>query len=149
MSVENRKGARQAVLKVAKLEWDNSLVDCIIKEQSATGVRVGLMIPMTVPAQVTVHMRGGAVRTATQRWARGTEIGFEFTGLAKLDAVAAGDALAILADLAKLGLDGIVARLAAARYFDDSELCATTLAAQAAVQRLETALRKRAEGDRH
>jgi hypothetical protein len=97
---------------------------------------------------VVIHLRGGAVRPATRRWARGTEIGFEFGGIAKLDAVAANDAVAILVKLRETGLNEIIARLSEARFFDDAELGSVALAAQAAMQRLEGALRQRVEGGR-
>jgi hypothetical protein len=100
---------------------------------------------MTVPEQVTIHLGGGAVRPAIRRWTRGTEIGFEFAGLAGLDAVAANDAVAILVDLHKASLSDIFARLSTLRFFDDAELSRTALEAQAAMQRLEAALRRRAD----
>jgi hypothetical protein len=95
-----------------------------------------------------IHLRGGAVRAATQRWALGTAIGFEYVGTAKLDSAAANNALAILNDLRATGLGNIATRLAEQRCFDDAELGAMARAAQAAMQRLEAALRRRAEGDR-
>lgn len=143
---EKRDGKRQSVLKKAKLIWGNSVVDCLVLEQSDAGVRVSMFIPMHVPEQVVIHLGGGAVRPATQRWTHGTEIGFEFGGIAKLDAVGANEARAILVDLCEVGLNDIIARLAAVRYFDDAELSSTALTAQAALQRLEAALRRRAEG---
>ncbi len=145
---EQRDGKRQSVLKKAKLIWGNSVVDCLVLEQSDAGVRVSTAIPMHVPEQVVVHLGGGAVRAATQRWAHGTEIGFEFAGIAKLDAPGANDARAILMDLREIGFDDIIARLVAFRFFDDAELSSTALTAQAALQRLEAALRRRAEGNK-
>lgn len=143
---EKRDSRRQSVLKTAKILWDASVVDCLVVEQSTTGVRVSMSIPMTVPDQVTIHFGGGAVRPATRQWTRGTEIGFEFAGSAGLDTVATSEALAILVGLHGTGLNDIFDRLAAFRFFDDAELGSTALAAQAAIQRLEAALQRRAEG---
>jgi hypothetical protein len=143
---DKRDDKRQTVLKKAQLAWGNSVVDCLVLEQSDAGVRVGMAVPTTVPEHVTIHLGGGAMRPVTRRWARGTEIGFEFGGIAKLDAAAASDALAILVTLSEAGLNDIFARLAAVRFFDDAELGSTTLTAQAAMQRFEAALRRRAEG---
>ena len=148
LSDEKRDAERQAVLKTAKIEWGSSVVDCLVLEQSITGVRVSMSMPMDVPEQVIIHLRGGAVRPATRRWARGTEIGFEFGGIAKLDAIAANDVVTILVKLRETGLNEIIARLSEARFFDDTELGSVALAAQAAIQRLEGALRQRVEGGR-
>ena len=145
---EKRATDRVTVLKAAKIEWGNSVVDCLVLEQSPTGVRVSMATPMDVPKQVTVHLRGGAVRQATLRWAFGTEVGFEFCGIAKLDAAAADSALLIFVDLHENGLNEIIARLNQVRFFDDAELTSTALAAQAAMQRLETMLRQRAESSK-
>jgi len=146
LSDEKRDGGRQAVLKTAKIQWGNAVVDCLVLELSDSGVRVSMSVPMEIPEQVIIHLRGGAVRQGTRRWSLGTEIGFEFSGIAKLDAVAASDALAILVDLRDAGVNDIVARLTKARFFDDAELGSIALSAQAAVQKLEGALRRRAEG---
>ncbi len=142
---EHRNAKRQAVLKTAKIIWGDSVIDCLVVEQSPAGVRVSTSIPMNVPSQVSIRLSGGAVRPAMRRWARGTEIGFEFAGSAGLDAVAAIVALGILVDLRGIALNDIFDRLAAARCFDDAELGAMAKAAQAAMQQLETALRRRAE----
>lgn len=144
---EKRGADREAVLKMAKIEWGSSVVDCLVHEQSITGVRVNTSVPMNVPEHVMIHLRGGAVRAATQRWALGTAIGFEYVGNAKLDSVAANNALAILNDLRATGLGNIATRLAEQRCFDDAELGVMARAAQAAMQRLEAALQRRAEGN--
>jgi len=144
---EKRDAKRQSVLKTAKIEWGSSVVDCLVLQQSVTGVRVSMSVPTDVPEQVMIRLRGGTLRPATRRWARGIEIGLEFGGIAKLEATAANDALAVLVDLRQTGLNDIIARLAEARFFDDAELGSMALAAQAAVQRLESALRRRAEGE--
>jgi hypothetical protein len=101
---------------------------------------------MDVPEQVVVHLRSGAMRLATQRWALGTEIGFEFSGIAKLDAVAIDNALTILVSLHEKDLNDVITRLNEVRFFDDVELNLMALGAKAAMQRLEAMLRQRAEG---
>jgi hypothetical protein len=148
LSDEKRDAQRQAVLKTAKIEWGSSVVDCLVLEQSIIGMRVSMSIPMEVPEQVTIRLHGGAVRPATRRWARGTEIGFEFGGIARLDAVAANHAVDILVKVRAMGLDEIMTSLSEARFFDDAELGSVALAAQAAMRRLEAALRQRVEGGR-
>jgi len=56
--------------------------------------------------------------------------------------------LLIFVDLHENGLNDIIARLNQVRFFDDAELTSTALAAQAAMQRLETMLRQRAESSK-
>ena len=147
MSGDKRRTKRNAVLKTAKVEWGTTVVDCLVLEQSVGGIRVSMSVPMEVPERVTVHLRGGAVRPAVRRWARGTEIGFKFFGIAELDADAADNALAILVDLPETALNDVIRRLKEVRFFDDVELNVAALEAQAALQRFEAMLRRQAEGD--
>jgi len=141
-----RGAERDSVLKGAAVVFGNSTLDCIVLNISRSGARVSFATPVTIPKIVTLRLRDGSTYPAHRRWARGMDVGLEFTraviasgdegrirrAWAALEAVQAADPFAWL---------GI---LRAERFFGDETLHRAAEAAEAAHMRLEAALRPHA-----
>jgi len=144
--VGKRGTARETVLKAAQIVFHNSVIDCVVLDISAEGARVRTAVVVTVPDQVTLRVRGGAVFPAHRRWARGTEIGLAFAGPMSLREQQAEEALVIGKVLRDQGLLEALQRLRAVNCFDDPELHAAVEAAEGAHARLEAVLKARTAG---
>lgn len=98
MEDEKRGGTRSSVLKRAKITFGNpdqthSVIDCVVMNTSASGIKARTTIPLTVPEWVTLVFPDGPALRARRRWTQGTEIGFELAaqdGESLLDAMIAG-----------------------------------------------------------
>lgn len=143
----DRHSDRQAVLKIAKLIFKGSVVDCLVRDQSEAGFRIELAASVPIPEEVVVRFSGGAAYHAVQRWSRGLEIGFTFVGRSSLGAVHQADAWGIYEQLRAGTLDKQFRRLRELRHFDDQELSRLATAAETALQDLEAALRALAQGE--
>lgn len=140
----NRAGPRDRVLKNAKLVFNGAVVDCSVLDISAQGARILLRTPMAMPSVVAFHLRGGAIYQARRAWARGLEVGFEFSSDPTLDAVTAEMAWPVYESLRDLAPDKVIASLQAYRHFDDPALPALAQQLADAYAALATALRQRA-----
>ncbi len=140
-SDHERHSDRQAVLKTAKLIFKGSVVDCLLRDQSETGFRVELSVPVPMPDEVVVQFSGGAAYRAVQRWSRGLEMGFTLAGSASLGDVHRAEAWGIYELLRGGTLDVPFRRLRELRHFDDQELNRLAVTAETALQNLEAALR--------
>lgn len=145
-SNHDRSSDRQAVLKTAKLIFKGSVVDCLLRDQSATGFRVELGAPVPIPDEVVVQFSGGAAYRAVQRWSRGLEMGFTLAGPASLGAVHRAEAWGIYEQVRGGTLDVPFRRLRELRHFDDQELNRLATTAETALQDLEAALRALGQG---
>ena len=98
MQGEQRGGTRSSMLKRAKITFGNpdhthSVIDCVVMNMSATGIKARTTVPVTVPEWVTLAFPDGTATRARLRWTRGTELGFELVaqnGESLLDAMIAG-----------------------------------------------------------
>lgn len=135
-----REAVRQGVLKAAKLVTGNSVVDCLVLNISASGVRVQLSAMMVLPERMTLCFRGGAAFACERRWARALEVGLEFTGPAGLTERTAAEAADILQAMARESLTPVLDALQARRHFDNPHLAQIAAEAQAAQARLRDAL---------
>jgi hypothetical protein len=138
---DKRLAQRQPVLKVAKILYGGSVVDALVLDASASGVRISTETFVAFPEQVTVELRTGGVWAAIRRWQRGTETGFEFTHFAGLHAEGAASASRLYDQLRNTGVRDVTARLAAERHFDHAELRVAADALLTAMDRLEHLLR--------
>ena len=121
-----RQAPRQPVLKLAKILFQGSAVDCLVLDISASGMRVSTQTMFHFPEHVRIELASGAVHAAVRCWQRGLETGFEFTALLGLTGTAALEARALHQGLSVSGVLDITARLARERYFDHPEIKAAT-----------------------
>ena len=75
---EKRRSRRVGVLRSVKLVFEQTAIDCIVRDVSPTGVRIRLSQDVIVPEQVTLHFQKGEVVSARRRWQRGHQAGFAF-----------------------------------------------------------------------
>ena len=87
-----RKAVRSSVMLRCQIRFGSSTVDCLIVDTSAGGIRTRTGSVVVVPEWVTLKFTDGSISRARQRWARGTEIGFELVadGGNLLDSMIAG-----------------------------------------------------------
>ena len=137
-----RQTHRQPMLRVAKILMEISVVDCLVLDMSASGVRVSTPTMFVFPEAVRIELKSGAVYGATRCWQRGLETGFEFTGLLGLTGPAAKEIEGLHGWLCRSGVLDITARLAQERHYDHPELKAAAGAVEAAVRKLESVLLK-------
>ncbi len=144
MDYHTRISDRQAVLKRAKLVYRDTVIDCLVTDQSASGARVRLGTVMLIPDRVTIHFPGGSAFDATRRWSRGTEIGLEFVGAATWSCDARVEALNVYESMRNRSFPPLQ-RLQDLNYFDDPGLRALAIETEAALVKLEAGLRSRAQ----
>ena len=81
---DGRRRARSRVIKSAKILFGGSVIDCVVQDVSVGGAKVRTPTPVVVPEKVVLQFLGGAAFSATRRWSRGLQIGFDFEGFGGL-----------------------------------------------------------------
>jgi hypothetical protein len=140
---KRRREARTGVLKRAQISFGRAVIDCVVLDVSSSGARVRTDIVATIPEQVILRFSRGSAFLARAQWARGTELGFAFDGLAPLAEDAASVALAAFKALPANDLVVAIRLLRSARFFDDLELAEAAEEAEAAYARFKTVLKDR------
>jgi hypothetical protein len=141
---ERRNAMRVPVIKSAKVitggEVNQSVYNCLVLDESPSGVLVDLGAIFSLPEEVVLHMMGGASYKARRCWAVGTKMGLAFTSQQMLSA----EIIEKLAQLGRMmqaqGLPAIMAALRAQRFFDNDEVRRAAEAAEAGYHRLEAVL---------
>ena len=141
---ERRNASRVPVIKSAKIivggDLNQGVYNCLVLDESATGVLVDLGAIFPLPEEVTLKMTGGAIYKARRCWAVGTKAGLAFHGPQSLSP----EAMQLLHQFGERlpahGLPVTIAALRAKRYFENEELRHAAEAAEAAYQRLEAVL---------
>lgn len=141
---ERRNTSRVPVIKSAKIitggEINQGVLNCLVLDQSATGVLVDLGAVFALPEEMTLHMTGGATYKARRCWAVGTKAGLAFQGPQLLSTETA-ELMAQLGRLLQMqGLPSVMAALRAKRFFENEEVRSAAEAAEAAYLRLEAVL---------
>jgi hypothetical protein len=54
--MEQRAAQRQRVLKAGSIEFDDTSVDCIVRNISATGAGVEIVKPVCIPHEITLSI---------------------------------------------------------------------------------------------
>jgi hypothetical protein len=140
---ERRSAARTPVIKSGKLvvggELNQGVLNCLILDQSATGVLIDLGAVFALPEEMVLHLGNGPCYRARRRWAVGTKAGLEFIGQ-----VVSAEASAEMAQMARLlttqGLPAALAVLRSRNFLGQAELREAAEAAEAAYAQLETLL---------
>jgi len=143
-TTNKRSADRKAVLKGARVIFQDSVFDCVVLNISAKGARVRTEVMVPVPEQVSLSLSDGTIVPALRRWARGTEIGLEFAGTMAFGTERAIRARTLLEILRTDGLHVAVERLRAEKFLDDPELVEAAEQIDAARARLEAVLKARA-----
>ncbi len=141
---ERRQASRVPVIKSAKLVvhegGGQGVYNCLVLDESPTGVLVDLGAMFELPEEMVLHVGGGTTYRARRRWAVGTKAGLEFIGAQIVTEKAAAKMRALGAMLAARGLPATMAALRAERFFDNEELRHAAEEAEAAQHRLEAIL---------
>jgi len=140
---ERRLAARVPVIRSAKLICGPSegVFDCLVLDQSASGVLIDLGAMVALPAELTIQFSGGAAFLAHLAWSAGTKAGLHLVGSQLLSEQAA-QRMKNAADLLDMqGLPAVVSTLRSARFLDHLELRRLAEEAEAAYIRFETFLR--------
>ena len=119
---DQRAAPRRRALKGAKIVFNGSVLDCMVRNVSERGARVSLPSPTPLPDRVALHMPGGAAYQAQRKWTLGGDSGFAFDSAGTLQAAAAARALALHEGLAAYSPAPVLAQLLAERCFDDRAL---------------------------
>ena len=145
--IENRRREpRATVIKSGKLCFGQSVVDCVIADVSPGGTRVRTGVVTTVPETVILRFAGGGAYVAHQRWARGTDVGFEFIRPAPMgDEHAASIARAAFNALPMDDLSTSIRMLRTSRFFDDPALAKAAEDMEGAYVRFKQTLKDRIE----
>ena len=134
---DNRAVLRSRVLKGGKIifgMYDESVIDCLILDESSSGARVQTELLLTLPDVVKLRFQSGATYSAICSWTRGKEIGFKFVGANALSKDGAKQAQVARQILHNQGMRDALTYLDSRRYFDDHafrRLAENAVAAQA------------------
>jgi len=141
---ERRSASRAPVIKSAKImvgdSMSQSIFNCLVLDESATGVLVDLGTLVILPAEVTVQLGGGGTYLARRRWGVGTRVGLEFIGSQIVSDETASRMGKIAGLLQAQGIGAAIGTLRAARFFDHAELRKAAEDAESAYYRLEAIL---------
>jgi hypothetical protein len=80
--LNRRRDARAAAVKSGKLLYgffSPTVIDCLVLEVSDIGARVETAEMTRVPEKLSLRLSDGDKRLARRSWARGNQIGLEFT----------------------------------------------------------------------
>ena len=144
-SLAERRGAmRVPVIKSAKIitgtAVNQSIYNCLVLDESPSGVLVDLGAIFSLPEEMALHMTGGTIYKARRCWAVGTKMGLAFSGPQMLSA----DDMEKLTQLGRMmqaqGLPAIMVSLRAQRFFESDDVRRAAEGAEAAYRRLETML---------
>jgi len=141
---ERRFSSRLPVIKSAKIivgsGASQSIFNCLILDESPTGVLIDLGTLIILPAEVTLQMNGGGTYLTRRCWGMGTRAGLEFVGGQIISADTANRMQKVAELLESQGVGAAVGTLRSSRFFDHAELRRAAEDAEAAYARLEAIL---------
>jgi hypothetical protein len=139
---DRRKHPRDRVLKAAKVITPGgySVFNCLVLDESRSGVFVDFGGMMTIPEEVTIQFASGAAFPAVPRWSAGGKCGFEFSGPQIISHEVANSMQAIAKILNDHGIQAAFDALRKSDFFDNRELRQIAESARFAHMKLEAAL---------
>ena len=143
-SDEHRISQRQRQFKRAKLIFNNdqSVIDCVLRDISATGARVRLKGLFDGPKQIVLKVSDNLTYSADVMWNRNNELGLRFHGEAKLEMAGKLTAVQSVLDQAKaLPVDGLLRSLSTYHDFAADDVKSAGEELTAAQERMIEALR--------
>lgn len=141
---DQRAARRYSVIKGARILFDSTAIDCVLLNVSESGALVYTDAAATIPDHVTLQFAGDAIYQATRRWTRGTEIGFSLDSATAFPPDTTETARNIYDMMCAATLAEPIRLLRAKRFFGDVTLQVAAEEAEAAMQRLRSALGMRA-----
>ncbi len=123
-AMDRRQGMRAMVIRSAKLVCGpgQGIYDCLVLEQSDSGVQVDLGAVVELPEVLTIQLAGGAAYLARRVWASGTRAGLQLEGAQLLSEQTAKRMKKFSELMDSQGLLTAVATLRAARFLEHGEL---------------------------
>jgi hypothetical protein len=141
---ERRNNLRAPVIKSGKIVVgegsSQSVFNCLVLDESPSGVLVDLGTLVILPAEVKVQFSGGATYLARRRWGVGSRVGLEFIGGQIVTTETSERMLKVADVLERQGVVAAVGTLRGARFFDHEELRKVGEALEAAYYRMEAIL---------
>ncbi len=141
---ERRNATRVPVIRSAKIvtggDINHSTYNCLILDESPSGVLVDLGAMILLPEEMLLQMTGGATYRARRCWAVGTKAGLAFMGPQMLSPESVEMLAQIGRSMQTQGLFATMNALRAKRFFYSDELKHAAEAAEAAYQHLEALL---------
>jgi hypothetical protein len=132
------------VLKSAKIsvgvDGSHGVFNCLVLDESETGVLVELERFVILPEEVTLQMTSGAIYRARRCWSAGGKVGLAFIGGPLITEETAARMRKIGEVMRGHGVPAAVSTLRAARFFDHAELRRIAEEAEAAFLRFEAVL---------
>jgi len=141
-----RRSPRSAMLKRAQILAGEAVYDCVVLDGSPGGARVQLETPTALPETMKIRFVGGVAAPAVQRWRNGAQSGLELLEEGRqLNRVQAEQAWTAYEALRDGQLDRALRQLRQDHFYQDDALREAAEAAATARDRLEAALRLRAQ----
>jgi len=138
---ERRYTSRLPTIKSAKIIVGSgaaqTVFNCLILDESPSGVLIDLGTLIILPAEVTLQMNGGGTFLARRCWGVGTRAGLEFMGGQLISADTALRMQKVADILENQGVGAAVGTLRSARYFDHVDLRRAADELELAYSRLE------------
>ncbi len=138
----DRQSDRKAVLRTAKVVFDNAVFDCLIIDMSARGARVRFGSTLAVPMNVSLKLPDGTSYDAVRRWVRGEEAGLEFLSDTSVSPATRAAALAFHTRFLGEDYPPLVA-LEKADFLHDEAVRVAAVAVFLALVELQTVLKRR------
>jgi hypothetical protein len=144
---DRRNASRVPVIKSGKISigsgGSQGVYNCLVLDESQSGVLVDLGTLVNLPEEVTLHMNAGATYLARRCWSAGTKAGLAFIGGQIVTGETAARMRKIGDVLQAQGVLPAIATLRSARFFDHIELRRAAEEAEAAYFRFEAILNGR------
>lgn len=122
---DHRDSRRERRLKAAQLVFNNdqSVIDCVLRDISATGARVRLKGVYDGPKQIVLKISDGTTYSVDVMWNRNNELGLKFRGEVKLEMAGQMTSVQSVLDEAKaLPVVGLLRSLSTYHEFSDDDL---------------------------
>jgi hypothetical protein len=141
-----RRSPRAGMLKRAQILAGECVYDCVVLDGSAGGARVQLETPTALPDTVKLRFSGGIAAPAVRRWGNGAQWGLELLEEGRqLNPMQSQQAWTAYEALRDGQLDRAIRLLRQDHFYEDEALREAAANAEAARDKLEAALRQRAQ----
>ncbi len=124
-AMDRRANPRRRMYKSAKLIFNDnqSVVDCVLRDISASGARVQVKGWFECPEQVVLKLSDGLSHSSDLVWSRNNQLGLRFHGQAELELVGKVASVQRVLDMAKaLPVDDLLRALASYHHFADDDV---------------------------
>jgi len=141
---ERRRAPRTQIIKSARVVFEegnpDTVFECLVIDESRTGVLVNLGTPIDLPNNLILKITGGAVYLTRRVWFSDTRAGLEFIGDPIISEETGHRMLVIWDILQKNGLSAANQELILADFFGNKGLRQAAIDAEASFKRLNSIL---------